>query len=447
MKINKGFFKAKLINIFFNLCFSLKIKIFLKIFLQKYIVKKKSPKLIIYLSPQRSNYEVDFLIKNNFSLLKLPKLITNEIILFCVKKKINSNLSKRTKKDLNKINFFLKIFEEINLKLIISPAYHYTYDNLFAKLFSSKEIKYLIFHREGYNFSKNHLISLKNFIRKNQHKADKILVHNKMYENIFKKEIKDNQNKIEVLAPLRMQELIKYKNRNIKIKKPNKILFLSFTPAYAGGNPLKLGTLGQYGKLNKNNIKFVGQIKFNDQSDKLYDYEQFYFAHKVFFECILANPQYKFELRLKFNNDYNKELIINLCEKICGFIPKNFKIDEKNLWESISQSFFVCGYGSTGMLEASILNKPVIQIINKNLLHPRKKLNNLRISNHISSFKIVKTKKEFDKIFNKIVIKNKKLKEFVLFNKKAKLAFKNFIFNYKKNNNKKFLKIIFNLLK
>ncbi len=444
MMINKKLFKSRLIKIFFLFSYYLGIKIFIKVFLKSYVDSGSNLKLIIYLSPERSKFEIDYLTKKKFALIKLPKLITNEIIIFCINKNKKLDVSKNPKKNQKKINFFSKIFEDLNLRLIISPAYHYTYDNLFGNFFSSGKVKYLIFHREGYNFSKNHLESLKKIIKKKQHKANKILVHNKIYKDLFKSSLHNYKNLIEIQGPLRMLQLAKFQKKN-NIKKPMKILFLSFTPAYAGGNPLKLGTLGQYGNLNVDNIKFFYKKNFLTKHGKYYDYEQFYFAHKIFFECVLDNPKFNFEIRLKFNNEHNKKIIIKLCEEICGHFPSNLKLDENNLWKSINESYFVCGYGSTGMLEAAILNKPAIQIVKKSFINSMVQKNNLRISNHLNSFKLAKNKKEFSLIFRKLVLSKKKPKEFVLLIKKAKLAFNNYIFNF--NNNKKFEDFIVDLIK
>ena len=99
------------------------------------------------------------------------------------------------------------------------------------------------------------------------------------------------------------------------------------------------------------------------------------------------------------------------------------------------------------MLEAAILNKPAIQIVKKNLINSSIQKNNLRISNHLSSFKLAKSKKEFSFIFKQLVLSKKKPKEFVLLIKKAKLAFNNYIFNIKKNKNKTFDNIIIDLIK
>lgn len=443
--IHKLKFKKKvygrLINFFFNFSYFFRLKVLVKYYFKQHIIKGKSSKVILYLSPQRSTYEVDILLKNKISVFLLSKLATNEIVIFCRKEK-------------NRVNFFKEIFEEINLGLIISPAYHYGYDNLFAKIFKSKKIKYLIFHRECYNFSENHTSSLKKLISSINHKADKILVHNKIYQNIFKRNLKNKSTNVDVLGPLRMQELIKLRNQ----KKPkkninNKILFLSFTPGYAGGAPLNLGSKGHYGRLsgkntknNEKNIKNIDKIKFYKQSDKSYNYKQFYFAHKLFFDLVKKNPRFKFEIRLKFNNIFNKQIITSLCKKICGHIPSNLKFNKGNLWKSVEKSYFVCGYGSTGLLESSILDKPIIQIINEDLLDKAKLKKNLRISNHLDSFYVVKDKKKLNKAFNDLVILNKKPKEFEILNKRAKLAFINFIFDYRKNNNNIFLKIIFDLI-
>ena len=51
----------------------------------------------------------------------------------------------KIQRKIKKINFFSKIFEDLNLRLIISPAYHYTYDNLFGNFFPQKS--------EIFNFS------------------------------------------------------------------------------------------------------------------------------------------------------------------------------------------------------------------------------------------------------------------------------------------------------
>ena len=64
-----------------------------------------------------------------------------------------------------------------------------------------------------------------------EYKPDKVLVHNSIYKNIFKKIPKGGHKNVDVVGPLRMQDLVKYKKKS-KLKK---ILFLSFSPANAGG--------------------------------------------------------------------------------------------------------------------------------------------------------------------------------------------------------------------
>ena len=62
MKISKKLFISKLISIFFKICF-FKLKVILEIYFRKFIVKGNSSKIVLYLSPERSGYEIEVLKK------------------------------------------------------------------------------------------------------------------------------------------------------------------------------------------------------------------------------------------------------------------------------------------------------------------------------------------------------------------------------------------------
>ena len=110
MIINKKLFKARLIKIFFIVSYYLGIKIFIKFFLKSYVDGGSNLKLILYLSPERSKFEIDYLSKKKFALIKLPKLITNEIIIFCINKNKKLDVSNNPKKNQKKNRFFFKNF-------------------------------------------------------------------------------------------------------------------------------------------------------------------------------------------------------------------------------------------------------------------------------------------------------------------------------------------------
>ena len=132
MKISKKLIIAKCINIFFSICYFFKFQNLVKSYLEIYISKGNSSKRVLYLSPERSHYEIKFLIKNKISLFLPSKLLTNEILIFCgYENNVNINY-KNVKLNEKKVHFFSEIFNKINLGLIITPAYHYNYDNLFA---------------------------------------------------------------------------------------------------------------------------------------------------------------------------------------------------------------------------------------------------------------------------------------------------------------------------
>ena len=111
MIINKNIIQSKINKNIFYVSYYLGIKIFIKFFLKSYVDGGSNLKLILYLSPERSKFEIDYLSKKKFALIKLPKLITNEIIIFCINKNKKFRCFKKSKEKSKKKFFFQKFLK------------------------------------------------------------------------------------------------------------------------------------------------------------------------------------------------------------------------------------------------------------------------------------------------------------------------------------------------
>ena len=90
----------------------------------------------------------------------------------------------------------------------------------------------------------------------------------------------------------------------------------------------------------------------------------------------------QFEIRLKFNNDFYRKMIKIFCKRSV----ENFqKLKLMKPWNSINESYFVCGYGSTALLEAAMLNVPSVQIATNDLLYGKRQ----QKSKNIKPFKLI----------------------------------------------------------
>ena len=122
-----------------------------------------------------------------------------------------------------------------------------------------------------------------------------------------------------------------------------------------------------------------------------------------------------------------------------GKYPSNLRITaDKNYWNKIKESFLICGYGSTTLLEAAYLNVPAAQFICGELTNKKIYKNRSRLIGHEKSFNFIKNENDLSKLIaDRKKIHNKKLIKY------AKQNFFRFVANIDKENiEKKFIKII-----
>ena len=401
--------KARYYSYLIKLSFTFKLSI-LKNFLVKNLKYKDKKNILWYLDYKRSPAEINFFLKKKYNLLLVDVLFIKELILF-----LEADHNNKRK------NYTFELLNDIGVKLIVSPAIHYKV-NLLGYIGNKYKIKFLVYHRECYNFSNLHLNGFKNYLKQNRNKfklIDILIVHNQIYKNYFTKYGGIIKNKIYIIGPLRFDNI-----KNIKINKShrrNKIIFFAFTPLYAA-------TFNGYSSLTKKKLSQFGEIKY--YLDNKYSYRKNFEKNIYFYNHLIQSilifvgnaykfPEISFEIKIKWNDPRWNTIINKIIRSSYNNYPKNLKIySDQNYWERINKSFLVCGYGSTALLEASCFNVPSAQIIcgelsDKKIFKTRGRLNHQK-----NCFFIVKNEKD---LTNLILKRNSLLKS-----KKIILAKQNF---------------------
>ena len=126
-----------------------------------------------------------------------------------------------------KINIFLyKIYlfnllkflkKKYKLKFIINFAIHYKSEYLYDKIANDLDLRFLTFHREC--LYANQSIkdgTLSNIKKIEKFNGSKIIVHNKIVKEIFSKSGYCEENKIDIIGPLRTDQILKYSSHKKK---------------------------------------------------------------------------------------------------------------------------------------------------------------------------------------------------------------------------------------
>lgn len=410
--------KARYYNCIIKISFYFKLPI-LENFLLRNIKYKNKKNILWYLDYKRSPAEINFFLEKNYNLLLVNILLIKELILFL-----------EIDKDHTKKKYVFKLLNKIGVKLIVSPAIHYKV-NLLGYIGSKFKIKFLVYHRECYNFSKLHLNGIKNYLRQNKKKykfIDNLIVHNEIYKKKFIKYAGIDKSKINVIGPLRFDKLKDVKiNQEKKIR--NRIIFFAFTPLYSA-------TFDGYSALRKNKSTIFGDIdhylnknhgKTNNIKNEIYFYDHVIEALLIFIGNAFKFPKIKFEIKLKWEDKRWNSIINKVIDFNFNNYPSNLEITaDKNYWDKITKSFLICGYGSTALLEASHLNVPSAQIICGELNNKKNYRARGRLHNHAKSFFIIKKEKDLTDLILKRHILSKSLKI-----KSAKEDFYKYIANTK----------------
>ena len=326
LKSIKQRFKARIYKYLIIISFKISPKILKKYISANIKLKKHSYPLVWLLNFERSQAEVDFFLKRNFNLLLIDNLFLKELLLFFGK---DLDHQIKIKKFNPETRFFLDVLENINLKLIISPALHYNI-NYFGYLVKSSKVRFVIYHRENYNFSKDHIKNINIFFKKNKSRwkmVDLFVFHNNFYKNLFSKGSSELKKKAKVVGPLRF-DTMKYLKKNVSSKIKKELLFLAIHhsfPAWVQSNkynkfenkPNPFGNISYYIRNNK--------IKYKHEN-KIYFYDAFIKSNLIFIKNAIRFPNYEFEIKIKWK-DYRWIKIINqIIKKEVGEYPINLFI-------------------------------------------------------------------------------------------------------------------------
>ena len=117
----------------------------------------------------------------------------------------------------------------------------------------------------------------------------------------------------------------------------------------------------------------------------------------------------EFEIKLKWEDGRWRSILKKIIKLKIGKFPSNLRItSDKNYWNKILESFFICGYGSTTLLESSYLDVPSAQFVCGELFNKETYDNMSRISGHEKAFEIINNENDLTKlIINKENLYNK----------------------------------------
>lgn len=429
----KNKFLAKYYSYIIKLSYFSNLPILKNFLIQNLSTGNKSKNIIWYLDYKRSEAEIKFLKKKKFKLLLTDILFIKELILF---------LDKNDTFYLKKKIFFFDILNKLKVEIIISPAIHYKV-NIIGYTAKQFNIKFIVYHRECYNFSKIHLRGFgKTLIkfRKNFKFIDKLIVHNDIYKDKFIKFGKMDKKNISIIGPLRFNKL-KIVNKKAN-KNNNKIVFFGFTPmssAWFDENPAlkKIKNLSPFGEINyylDNDLNYKNSIEKN-----VYFYDHFIQSNLIFINNAIKFPKIKFEIKLKWEDHRWVSLINKIINLKIGKYPPNLRITaDKNYWNKIKESFLICGYGSSTLLEAAYLNVPAAQFICGELANKKIYKNVSRLRGHEKGFNFIKNENDLSKLIaDRKKIDNTKIIRY------SKQKFFRFVANIDKENiEEKFIKNI-----
>lgn len=242
--IIRFFLKKILLSSIFDLIIKFRFYSIIRSLIYFYIVNSNvnlKQKNILYISRPIFDQDIEVLKKNSTELnyLKIDKFIFTKLFysIFNLRPNIHrdyhlfTDINNEKNKYYNLLNkIFVKIFQKLNIKIIISSNYVYCWQQEFAKLSIKLKIPFIVLLKEGIlPESELNLVwekySNKKFI------GTKLFVYNELIKKslINSKVINLNQNNIVVTGIPRLKELIEFRQNNKNYNETNnKILFLSF---------------------------------------------------------------------------------------------------------------------------------------------------------------------------------------------------------------------------
>ena len=241
-------------------------------------------------------------------------------------------------------SFIPALVEALRIDAVISAAVHYTSDYLWGSHFSSHKTPFIIFHKECFHTTKERRDfwiekwkpTGKNFI------FDFCIFHNEIIRKNFADSGVFPLEKTASYGALRMDNFInKFYQKYPKPPQKKRITLFSFTHAVG------LGGAAEFWSDYDNPDGFAGM--FED-------------VHTAFGRFATNHPDVECILKPKWGGVWVDEFYKVFDRN--GIDYKNLSnlriIESSDVHELIEESTIICGYGSTTLLEASIVGRPVV---------------------------------------------------------------------------------------
>ena len=243
--------------------------------------------------------------------------------------------------------FFYKIFilnllkylkKKYKIKFVINFAIHYKSEFLFDELSTKLNLKFLTFHRECLYASENTQEFIKSKLQNApKFKGHKIIVHNFIAKKIFCESKFCEEEKIEIIGPLRIDDNLKFSQKSMIEKKNKTILFYIF---------------GTGSMMMKDEDYGSDWVSNNGWSNLLNNtYSGIISTAKNFHDC-------EFIFKAKYNSrnysDYHKKKIINFNGKNISYLSS------ENNYSLLLKSDLIISFNSTTIIEAALFNKNIL---------------------------------------------------------------------------------------
>ena len=335
------------------------ISLFIFVSLQKIKnIRGRKRKLILVLLPEKFIEDLRFIEDSNqYLIIKFSERILNFINLYYKEKVESDHIYNSSESIVDKQNIlheilrasfsFLFKFYKIDAVFTSDFRYRYTIDIciVLQKKFS---VPWIVLHRE--NMYANQMIyksALGRYKKFGKFFGTKIFVHNEVTKKLLTQSGFASMSQIKVLGCIRMDELFKLNKR--KYEKKNIILF-SFKKRTKVYQDFKDPEINQLVKLYNNTI----------YPDEIFDT-----THTEFIKLAKEYPKIDFIIRTKKmfmkSNFWQKNLKRSFKNVNGSSNLKNLIIDyDTNLYDLLKESYFVIGMDTSAILEASIINLPVI---------------------------------------------------------------------------------------
>tara|TARA_Y100000590_G_scaffold446411_1_gene580091 strand:+ start:1005 stop:2303 length:1299 start_codon:yes stop_codon:yes gene_type:complete len=355
--------KSYLLKIYLILYAHTNLKFFIKFRTQSLVSKLKNQKSYKGLAFGRSIFNEDIKAINTFS--KKISIDTIDISMFSESLKImmkksgvdkplsdieNFNQDDYQKKVLKKITktLLMPILKKNNYKFIISGNYNYLELQEIHNLAKDLSIPYIILYKEGISLNKK--ISKKRDISpyyKIPFKADKLITYNNEIKNSFLSYKIDGINKKNIIAHgIPRFDFIFMKSISKKIYKST--FFSPYPP---------------------------DKINFYDDSHEKVLVEKINDFHIDFIKTVDEFKKDQFIIKTK-SADYYKNYVMNLFHKIgLDKFPENLIISSQiNSQKLMAESESICGFNSTTLIEAILMEKPIVTLSIKNITNLQDKI-------------------------------------------------------------------------